>query len=58
MDLELVAGFAAVIASVLAVALVVLVSHGIIEKIHRKSLEARQEADTDGADDANRGHAR
>lgn len=45
MDVELAAGFAAVIVSLLAVALVVLVSHRIIERTYRKNLEAQQEAD-------------
>jgi len=57
-DLELAAGFAAVIVSLLAVALVVLVSHRIIERTYRKNLEAQQEADPDSAVDVNRGHAR
>lgn len=58
MDVELAAGFAAVIVSLLAIALLVLGSHKIIEKTHRKNLEAQQEADPDSAVDVNRGHAR
>jgi hypothetical protein len=37
MGIELVAGFAAVAASLLAIALLVLASHKIIEKNYRKS---------------------
>ncbi len=58
MDVELAAGFAAVITSLLAIALLVLASHKIIEKTHRKSLGSQQKADPDSADDGNRGHAR
>jgi hypothetical protein len=50
MNAELAAGFAVVVASLLAIALLVLVSHRIIEKTHRKSLAAHQEDDRDRGD--------
>jgi hypothetical protein len=57
-DVELAAGFAAVIASLLAVALLVVFSHRIIEKTHRKSLETQREAGLDRPVDADRGDSR
>ena len=54
MDVELAAGFAAVIASLLVIALLVAFSHRIIEKTHRKSLEAQRGAGLDRPVDANR----
>ena len=51
-------GFAAVIASLLAIALLVLASHKIIEKIHRKSFATQQGAAPGSEDNGNRGDAR
>jgi hypothetical protein len=45
MELEMAAGFAAVLASLIAIALLVLVSRRIIEKSHRRSLAAEENAD-------------
>ncbi len=58
MDMGLAAGFAAVIVSLLAIALLVIASHLIIERTHRKSLAARQGAEPGGEDDGSRGDAR
>ena len=58
MDVELAAGFAAVIVSLLAIAFLVFASHKIIEKTHRKNLSALQGTDPGGEDNGNRGDAR
>ena len=58
MDAELAAGFAAVIASLLAIALLVLAGRKIIEKTHQKNLAAHQGADPGSEDNGNRGDTR
>jgi hypothetical protein len=58
MDAEMAAGFAAVLASLLAIALLVLFSRRIIEKTYRKSLAARQGADPGSENFENRGQPR
>jgi len=50
MDAELAAGFAAVLASLIAIAIMVFASRRIIENIHRKNLASRQDAGPDGGD--------
>jgi hypothetical protein len=58
MDAGMAAGFAVVIASLLAIALLVLFSRRIIEKTHRKSLADRQGADPGSEDHGNRAEPR
>ena len=58
MDWQMALGFAAVIASLLAIALLVIASHKIIEKIHRKSFATQQGAAPGSEDNGNRGDAR
>ncbi len=57
MDMELAAGFAAVIASLLAIAFLVFASHHLLEKTHRESLAARQGAEPGSEHDGSRGDA-
>jgi len=45
MELEMVAGFAAVFTSLIAIALLVFVSRRIIEKNHRRSFAAEKNTD-------------
>ncbi len=58
MDVELAAGFAAVIVSLLAIGLLVMASHRIIEKTHRQGLASQQGADPGREDTGNRGDTR
>ena len=58
MDMELALGLAAVIASLLAIAILVIASHRIIEKTYRHSLAAQEGAQPGNEDTADRGHAR
>jgi len=58
MDVELAAGFAAVIVSLLAIAFLVFAGHKIVERTYRQSLAAQQGADPGGEDNGNRGDAR
>jgi hypothetical protein len=57
MDAGLAAGFAATVASLLAIALLVFASRGLIERTHRQNLAARREADPGGEGKGNRGDA-
>jgi len=56
--MELALGLAAVIASLLAIAILVIASHRIIEKTYRHSLAAQEGAQPGNEDNADRGHAR
>ena len=58
MDASLAAGFAAVIVSLLAITILVLASHKIIEKTYRKSLAAQQGTELGSKDDGNRADPR
>jgi hypothetical protein len=46
MDAGMAVGFAAVIVSLLAIALLVLISRSRIEKTHRQSLASRQDSES------------
>ncbi len=58
MDAELVAGFAAVIASLLAIALLVIASRKIVEKMHQQSQAAPRGAGPDSKEKGSCGDAR
>jgi hypothetical protein len=55
MDAGLAAGFAATVASLLAIALLVFVSRRIIEKKYRENLAARRESMSGSEGKGNRG---
>ena len=58
MTVEMAAGFAAVIACLLAITILVFTSRGVIEKIHRESFHTQAEAEPGSDDNGNRGDSR